>query len=160
MISEDKWQLKKNAQSTQWDSLFKDFGLNGHQIQLTKAKLFLQKLNTVSQRWAAFFPDVKQLMRKTLIQPLLSVSYRGVLLNLSYAGSQVKKFCYQPSWKGVEKSTAKKDKKPHQNQPFQVFKTGKQWLIMNDESSLIYPVISLISNLTAGQKLPLRAIDY
>lgn len=31
---------------------------------------------------------------------------------------------------------------------------------MNDESSLIYPEISLISNLIAGQKVPVRAIDY
>jgi len=54
------------------------------------------------------------------------VSYRGVLLNLSYAGSQVKKFCYRFSQKGVEKSPAKKVKKnPYQIQPLEVFKTGK-----------------------------------
>lgn len=87
------------------------------------------------------------------------MSYHGVLLNLSYVGSEVKKCCYPLSQKGVESPT-KKEKKPNdQNQPFEVFKIGKPWLIMNDRSSLIYPEISSRSNFIDGQKVPVRAID-
>lgn len=120
-----------------------------------------------SHRSAAFFPALKQRMPKTFIQLLLSMSHQGVLFHLSYTGSPVLKFCYPLSQKRVEKSPAKKEKNPPPPQThhtktnhLKVFKTGKPWLIMNDKSSLVYPKRSSISNLTAQQKVPVRAIDY
>lgn len=85
-------------------------------------------------------------MESCLISPMLALKYKSSAIHFPK--------------KVLKKVRQRQEKKPqHQNQPFEVFKTRKPCLIMNDESSLIYSEIHLISNLIAGQEIPVRVID-